>query len=259
MSFYEWFTTEREDLTPLPREEFLFGTRHVLVLCLIVIAVCLLTIFFYKKDKKDQDKVFNVLAGILIFGEVLVRVARMTKIIVEGLWTFPALWYALMPNFVCSIVVWTLIINHFVKWKPLTNAGTLAGLVATGGFYLWPGAGFNTVEVPFLQIYSIVSHSIALIYFLLLVIYHRAQFKLEKYYEPWIYFAVALFYSWMLNLFVFPGENYMYFMYDNMTYWAIPNPWWQVFLFFALLFTISAFFVPDLIKRLIKKKTVKAS
>lgn len=257
MSFYDWFTKEWKDLTLLPKEVFFYGPRHVLSLMLIVMALCILVLVFYDRKKEQQDKVFNWIAYILIFEEILVRIARMTRIIVEGTWTFQNVWTALVPSFLCSIVVWTLIINHFVKWKPLSNALAVVGVVATGGFYLWASVGFNTVELSMIQLYSITTHALALIYFLLQIIFKRVEFPIKKVYEPWLLFAATLLYSLFLNLVIYPGDNYMYFMYDNMTWWAIPAPYWQYLLFVFLCAAIGVFYVPGVIKTAVLKHRAK--
>jgi|GEM_PF-3054440 len=257
MSFYDWFTKEWKDLTLLPKEVFLYGPRHVFALMMIVMALCILVLVFYDRKKEQQDKVFNWICYLLIAEEILVRVARMTRIIVEGTWTFQNVYAALVPSFLCSIVVWLLIIDHFTKWKPLSNASAITGLIATGGFYLWASVGFNTVELSMIQLYSITTHAMALIYFLLQVIFKRVEFPLKKIYEPWILFAAVTLYSLFLNLFVFPGANYLYFMYDNMTWWAIPAPYWQVFLFVFLFSLNSIFYVPGIIKTWAAKRKEK--
>ena len=50
MSFHDWWTNENNP--SLPKSEYLYGTRHIIVLVTVAVLTILFSLLFYKKSEK---------------------------------------------------------------------------------------------------------------------------------------------------------------------------------------------------------------
>ena len=118
-------------------ENYLYGTRHIIMLVCVAIATLLLALLFYKKSEKAKKVLFRVLVGILIFFEISSRIVNFA--ILET-WTVTEVAKILLPMHICSVMVWMLIISAFVKNKTFNNFVVTGGILAT--IALWSEGHF---------------------------------------------------------------------------------------------------------------------
>ena len=110
MSFHDFWTNQNNP--SLPKSEYLYGTRHVIVLALVVFATIVLSLIFYRKSQKAKNILFVVLVSILLFFEIA---SRVVNLIIETDFSWQNIFKIIMPLHVCSVMVWILIISVFTK------------------------------------------------------------------------------------------------------------------------------------------------
>ena len=75
MSFSEFWTNENNP--SLPKSEYLYGTRHLIVLLITVLAIVVFTLLFIKRSDRSKRILFKVFASILLFFEIASRVVNL--------------------------------------------------------------------------------------------------------------------------------------------------------------------------------------
>lgn len=138
MSFSDWWMDSNNP--SLPKSEYLYGTRHIVVLCLTLLACVVLTIIFFKRSEKAKKILFYVLGGIFLFFEIL---SRVVNLIVAQTYTLESVMKILLPMHICSVMVWIFIVAIFTRNKMLLNFSVIGGLLATSAFLLFPAVGLN--------------------------------------------------------------------------------------------------------------------
>lgn len=236
----------------LQPHEFLYKTNHIITLILVALTAITLSIAF-RKNKKMQKITLHVAVGTMLFFEIASRIITIIKL---NSYTFENLYKALMPCHFCSIVVVTLLVAFYTKYQPLLNASVVAGFLATIVFLLYPSVGFNTNIITFSQTYSIVSHSLGFILSVLLVVYKKVDFSINKIHHTIIYFAGAILYMLFLNIILFKGSNYGYFV-ENELGLDVSIHVYRLVLLLIISFEIACCYLPPLIKKTIKKKKNK--
>ena len=60
--------------------------------------------------------------------------------------------------YICSIVVWFLIIGIYTNKNIILEFATICGLIATAAFLLYPAVGLNRQYMTFTQLYSTIAY-----------------------------------------------------------------------------------------------------
>ena len=98
MTFHDFGTNENNPT--LPKSEYLYNTRLILVLVGTVLACLILTLIFYKKSEKAKNILFYVLASILLFFEIT---SRIVNLIITNDYSFENIFKILVPMHICSV------------------------------------------------------------------------------------------------------------------------------------------------------------
>lgn len=211
MSFEDFWTNKNNP--SLPKSEYLYGTRHIIVLAIVVVLCIVLSLIFYKKSQRTKQIVFNVFGWIFLFFEVASRVVNL--IIAENL-TLKAVLKILLPMHICSVMVWVFIIAIFSKKQPLINFSVVGGILATLAFLLYPAVGLNKTYMSFTCIYSTVSHMLGFVCCILLLTLKQAKFEMRDIWQVYLCFAIMFGWGALLNFVIFPGSDYMYMINDPL-------------------------------------------
>ena len=252
MSFRDWWTDNNNP--SLPKSEYLYGTRHIVVLCLTLLACVVFTLIFYKKSERTKWILFRVFACILLFFEIASRVVNL--ITAESL-TAESVTKILLPMHICSVMVWVFIVAIFSKSKPLLNFGVIGGLLATLAYLLYPAVGLNKVYISFSCLYSTFSHCLGFVTVILIMTLGLSEFKFKKIWQPFLCFAVMFAWGALLNWVIFPGADYMYMRNDPLEL-SLPFPYQILYIILIAVYITSFYLVSWLIKKIKDKKHQKA-
>ena len=211
MTFSDFWTNKNNP--SLDKSVYLYGTKHIIVLILTVIACIALTLIFYNKSDKAKNILFKVNASILLFFEVSTRIVN---IIIEEKMTFMRFLEIMLPMHICSVMVWIFIIAISSRKQFLINFSVIGGFLATIAFLLYPAVGLNKVYLTFTCIYSIFSHMLGFITVILLMTLKRARFEFKKIWQPFLCFVIMFAWGAICNFLIFPGSDYMYMINDPL-------------------------------------------
>ena len=248
MSFKDFWTNENNPI--LEQSEYMYGTRHLLILLCVTILAVMLSIIFSSKSKKSQQILLYVLAGILLFFEISIRIVNL---IVISEYSFKNIATIILPREICSIMVWVFIITIFTKKQVLYNFSVIGGLLATVIFLLYPAVGLNRTYMSFACIYSVVSHMIAFIYGVLMLSFGLVRFEFNKIWHIYLCFVIMFLWGVLLDFVIFPGENYMYLINDPLQL-NVKVPY-QIIYGIALVIYVAIYYIVSYLKlKIIKNK-----
>lgn len=250
MSFIDFWTNENNP--SLPKSEYLYGTRHIIVLVLTVLACIVFTWVFCKRSERAKNILFKVFASILLFFEIA---SRVVNLIIEKTYTVESVFKILLPMHMCSVMVWIFIIAIFSKKQILLNFSVIGGLLATLAFLLYPAVGLNKTYISFTCIYSIFSHMLGFITVILLMTLKRVRFEFKKIWQPFLCFAIMFCWGALLNWVIFPGSDYMYMRNDPLEL-GLSFPY-QILYAIIIAVYISIFYIVNWIIRKIKSSKTK--
>lgn len=74
MSFHDWWTNENNP--SLAPKDYLFSTKHIIMLVVAVAVLITLAIVFFKRSERAKKIVLTVLVSILAFFEVTSRIVN---------------------------------------------------------------------------------------------------------------------------------------------------------------------------------------
>lgn len=211
MSFKDWWTNENNP--SLPKSEYLYNTRHIIVLAITILLCVALSLIFYKRSQKAKQILFYVIGGIFLFFEIL---SRVVNLIIEDSYTWQSVLKIILPMHICSVMVWVIIVAIFARNKVLLNFGVIGGLLATFAFLAYPAVGLNRVYMSFTCIYSTVSHMLGFITTIILMTLGMTEFELKKIWQTYLCFVVMFAWGALLNFVIFPGSDYMYMVNDPL-------------------------------------------
>lgn len=252
MSFSDFWTNQNNP--SLPKSEYLYGTRHILVLAFTAIACIILTLIFYKKSDKAKQILFYCLGSILLCFEVL---SRVVNLIITTDYSFENIFKIIVPMHICSVMVWMFIIAIFSHNKTLSEFSVIGGILATVAFLAYPAVGLNRVYMSFTCIYSTFSHAIGFITAILMLTLGMVHFKFKDIWKMYVCFAVMFLWGVMLDFVIFPGSDYMYIVKDPLEL-GLPFPY-QI-LYGALLGVyVAIYYLVTLIVDKIKDSKTKKS
>lgn len=211
MSFHDFWTNENNP--GLPQSEYLYGTRHIIVLVLAIVSSILLSIIFYRKSQKAKNILLVVLVSILLFFEIA---SRIVNLIIETEYTWQNIFKIILPLHVCSVMVWIFIIAAFTRKQVLFDFAVIGGLLATAGFLLYPSVGLNRTYMSFTCLYSTISHSVGFVCAILLMSLGFAKFEWKNIWQPILCFAIMFGWGALVDFVILPGQNYMYLRTDPL-------------------------------------------
>lgn len=211
MTFHDWWTNENNP--PLSQSEYLFGARHIVMLCVAILAAVILSVVFHKKSQRAKNILLTILVSILLFFEIT---SRVVNLIIETDYSWQNILIILLPMHICSIAVVSLIIGYFSKNKLLINFATIAGLLATVAFLLYPAVGINRTYISFTCLYSITSHVTGFVVACLLINLGYAKFNFKDIWQNYLCFAIMFGYGVLLDFAILPGSDYMYLKNDPL-------------------------------------------
>lgn len=205
MTFKEFWTNENNPI--LKETEYMFHTRHIVVLLVAIIATVMLAISFSSKSEKAKQRLLRVFAWSLLGFEIL---SRIVNCFVVKHFTLANIIRIIFPLEICSVVVWVLIFAVFTKKELLYEFVATIGLLATAVFLLFPAVGLNRVNMSFTCVYSIVTHIISFVCSVLVLTFGYAKFEIKKIWQ--LYLCVIGMFAWgaVVDFLLIPGSNYMY-------------------------------------------------
>lgn len=212
---------------------YLYGFNHILTLVLTIVFATFLVLYFKNKTEKSKYRVITVIAGILLFFEILHRVVSLIK--GKDFIT------TMVPLHFCSIMVWIMIVAVFSKSKHLLSLAAIGGFLATVSYLAYPAVGLNAITIKFSDFYSIFSHCLG---FVLSVYLLFSGFVSYKWKDIWMSFAFLVFvfiYSAIFNFVVYPGSNYMYYVESPFSF--IKAPYFQIAFLAVVLIYIFSFYI----------------
>lgn len=212
MTFYEWlFSMGEKPLIDNPVINGRWGLFHILTLVFCVCAIVgLYFIVRYSKNKEKARKIIIiVLASLILFFEVMMRVVRFHNYYNEL--TFRQAMWILLPRPWCAISCWALMISVLVDKKFFYNYASLSALLCAIMFFACPGVGFNNQIILFENLYSIVTHALLLIMSVSLITLKFADFRYKGIWKEAICFVVTVLYS-LVMIYVGFERDPMYFM-----------------------------------------------
>ena len=250
MNFVDFWTNKNNP--SLPKSEYLYNTRHIIVLLLTVISCITLTIIFRKKDEKIKNKLFKIFAWIFLFFEVL---SRMVNLIIETDYSIGNIAKIILPMHICSVVVVLIIVAIFTNNKILINFTTICGLLSTLAFLLYPAVGLNRVYMSFTCIYSTFTHMLGFICSILLITLKICKFNFKEIWQTFLCFVIMFCWGGLLNFVIFPGSDYMYMVNDPLGL-NLSIPYQIPYLIVIIIYITSFYFIPFLINKI--KKVINA-
>ncbi|MEG1582076.1 MAG: YwaF family protein [Clostridia bacterium] len=250
MTFIDWISGANNP--SLPKSQYLYGTRHIILLCLVVFLAIIMSFVLRNKSERTKRIFFKTCACVFLAMEVL---SRIFNLIFTDNYSFENIVKIVLPLHFCSVVVWLIIIALLVDNKPLINAAAIFGLLATTAFLLYPAVGLNKVYMSFDALYSISSHSLGWVVSILLMTSGYAKFEMKKIWQTFVVFFSIIAYGALFDFVIFPGADYMYLR-NNPLPFTSPIPYQIIFLVVLLIY-ISIFYIVPLITNKIKKKRIK--
>lgn len=248
MTFKDFWTNENNP--SLPRAEYMYGTRHIITLCLTAVLCVALTLIFFRKSERAKRIFLNVLGGIFVFFEIA---SRVVNLIIADSYTVESVFKILLPMHMCSVMVWVLIIAVFTKSQFLTNFAAIGGLLATTAFLAMPAVGLNKTYMSFTCIYSTFTHMLGFVTAILLMTLGFAKFEFKKIWQPILCFAVMFGYGALLDFVIFKGEDYMYLRNDPLEL-NLPIPYHIVYAAILLVYIFMFYFVSWIIRKIKSRK-----
>lgn len=246
MTFHDFWTNENNPA--LPKSEYLYGTRHILVLACILVACVALTLIFYKRSEKAKNILFYVLGSILLFFEIL---SRVVNLIITTDYSLENIFKIIAPMHICSVMVWVFIVAIFSHKKTLMEFSVIGGLLATVAFLAYPTVGLNRIYMSFTCIYSTFSHAIGFITVILLMTLGKVHFEFKDIWKIYLCFAIMFAWGVLIDFVILPGSDYMYLVNDPLEL-NINIPY-QLLYGIILVFYILIYYIISFLIRKIKR------
>lgn len=240
-----WFLNENNP--SLPKSEYLYGTRHLLVLGAVVILTILIYFLFRNKSEKSKRVFFTVSALIFLFFEIT---SRIYNLIMATSFSVESVVKIILPMHFCSVTVWFIIIALLFKNKILINISPILGILATGIYLAYPAVGLNSTYINFPQFYSVFTHSFGFVISVSLITLNYSKLDIKKIWQTYLTFGIIIVYGLLLDLVIFPVSDYMYLTENPLPFNPIIP--FQLILGAILISYIFICYIPSLV-RLLKK------
>ena len=223
------------------------------MLCVAILAVIVLSIIFFRKSQKAKNILLTVLVSVLLFFEIASRVVNLA-ICTDFSWQ--NIMKIILPMHICSVAVVCLIIGYFAKSKFLINFATIAGLLATVGFLLYPAVGINKTYISFTCLYSITSHVTGFVVSCLLINLGFAKFKFKDIWKTYLCFAVMFGWGALLDFVILPGQDYMYLRNDPLEL-NLSFPYHILYGIILLVYIFMFYFTTFVVDKIKQKREAK--
>lgn len=243
MSFVDFWTNENNP--KLDKSVYLYGTRHIITLILVVVLSIVLTLIFRKKSEIAKTILFYVFGGLFIFFEIT---SRVVNLIIADTYTWESVAKIILPMHICSVMVWVFIFAIFTKNQVLINYSVIGGILATTAFLLYPAVGLNRVYMSFTCIYSTVSHMLGFVCCILLMTLGKAHFYFKDIWQTFVCFAIMFVWGAIINFIIFPGSDYMYMINDPLEL-NLKIPYQIVYVILIALYTLTYYIIYSLTHR----------
>lgn len=212
MTLYEWlFSMAEKPLIDNPVINGRWGLFHILTLVFCI--CCIVGLYFIAKCSKNREKtsriIVAVLAALILFFEMMMRVVRFHNYYNEL--TFRQAMWILIPRPWCAISCWALMLSVLIDKKFFYNFASLSALLCSIMFFACPGVGFNNKIILFENFYSIATHSLLLIMSVSLITLRFTDFKYKEVWKFAICLVVIVLYS-LLMIYIGFERDPMYFM-----------------------------------------------
>lgn len=244
MSFKDWWTNENNP--SLPKSSYMWGYRHIIMLCVAVVAAIILSILFFKRSQKAKDILLKILASVLLFFEIA---SRIVNLIIANSYTFKSVFQIIMPLHICSVAVWVLIIGVFAKNRFLLNFACIVGLLATVAFLLFPAVGINKTYISFTCLYSITSHVTGFVVAILLMTLKFVKFEFKKIWQVLLCFAAMFLWGVLVDWVIIPGADYMYLRNDPLEL-NLNFPYHIIYVVIILAYISLFYLIPFIVKKI---------
>lgn len=248
--FLNWLIDENNP--SLPKSEYLYGTRHLIVIGIVIALTILVFLIFKNKSQKTKKIFFVVSASLFLFFEIAFRVR---EILTETNLDTVRFFKILLPLHFCSVAVWFIMISILSNNKFMLNIAPILGILATGIYLGYPAVGLNKTFINFPQFYSIGSHSFGFVVSFSMITLKYSKFDIKKIWQPYLIFSLIIAYGALMNFVVFPGSDYMYMINDPIGL-NIGIPYQLVFLAIVIFYTFI-FFLPNLIRVIINRQKTR--
>lgn len=248
MSFKDFWTNENNP--SLPKSEYLYNARHIIVLIIVAVLVIALTLIFRNKSEKAKRILFYIFGAIFLFFEIS---SRIVNLCIASDYTWESVLKILLPMHICSVMVWVFIVAIFSKKQFLIDFSVIGGIIATLAFLLYPAVGLNRVYMSFTCIYSTVSHMLGFVCCVLLMTLGFAKFEFKKIWQPIL--CLIIMFSWgaLLNFVIFPGSDYMYMVNDPLEL-NLNFPYQILYSIIILIYTCVYYIVYTIIQKIKNRK-----
>lgn len=252
MSFKDWWTNEHNP--SLSKSQYMWGARHIVMLVVAIGLAIALSVIFFKKSERAKLIVLKVIAGILMFFELL---SRLVNLIIETNFTFQRVFEIIMPLHICSVAVWGLIISIlFARKQFLVNFTCVVGLLATVAFLLFPAVGINKVYMSYTCIYSVSAHTLGFVAVILLMTLGFTKFKFKEIWQVLVCFAAMFLWGVIVDFLILPGADYMYLRNDPLEL-NLSFPYHILYLGIILVYISLFYLIPFLKNKIIDMKNKK--
>lgn len=248
MTFSDFWTGANNPA--LPKSEYLYNTRHIIVLALVVLACIVLTLIFYRKSDKAKKILFYVLGSILLFFEILSRVVNLA---ITDDYSLVNIFKILAPMHICSVMVWVFIVAIFTRNKTLINFSVIGGLLATTAFLAYPAVGLNRVYMSFTCLYSTISHAVGFVTAICLMTLGIAKFNFRDIWKVYLCFAIMFLWGVLLDFVILPGSDYMYLVNDPLEL-DINFPYQILYGAILIVYVLAYYFISWLVRKIKYKK-----
>ena len=195
MTFRQWIYGENFDNPSIDGQ---WKALHIITLLICIALIVGVTLLLKNKDEKVKRKALFIIAGILIFFEVVRRIVNITNPIT---FTKYNLLWVLLPRPGCAISAWLVMFAPFINKKWFYNFASVISILCAIIFFAYPGAGFTNKYIIFENLYSIVTHSLFFVGSFLIVTLGLAEFNYRNVKNELICVGGLVIYS-ILEMFV---------------------------------------------------------
>lgn len=248
--WFQNFMTNKNNIN-LPKGEYLYGTRHIIVLLLTLILTVSVYFIFRRKSDKAKNILFNCFGFFFLLWEISTRIVN---VIIADTLTFERILEILLPMHICSVMVWVFILAIFTKNQGLINFGAIGGILATLAFLLYPAVGLHQVYINFTNLYSITSHMMGFVCAVSLISLRRTKFEMKKIWQTYLYITIMFCWGAFVNFVIFPGSDYMYMINDPLEL-GLPFPYQILYLGIISIYILSFYLIPWLKNKINNKRT----
>ena len=230
MTFLEWLLGKYPN-SPVNGQ---WGPLHITVLVLSIGMIVGLYFLLRKRSTRTKRIMVLSMVSVLILFEIVRRVINLYN---ETIFDLHNVLRILLPRPMCAIAVFVVIIAHFVNKPSVYNFASFTAILATGIFWVYPGAGFRQY-ILFDDLYSIVTHAFAFMIAISFITLGFTKFEYKTIWKSVIYYVICIVWSLILAFGLKIESDPMYFLPGNEIQHDILGMDYALYLPLYILFTI---------------------